>query len=229
MNRRRFIKIGSIGAVASGTGLVTADVSDKFFPATGSESGSYLHEEGFTTPVKGMYDVVVCGAGPAGVSAAIEAGRHGAKTLLIEAHGCLGGVWTSGLLTWILDHANKSGLMREIESGLISRHGVSSDIDTGRDLSFDPEIMKLLLEDLCLEAGVDIILHTRVVASVKDNSNRLSHIITESKSGREAWSGKIFIDTTGDGDLAALSGCGFDIGREEDGGMQPFSLLALIT
>lgn len=180
-------------------------------------------------PVMGEYDVIISGAGPAGVSAAIEAGRNGAKTLLVEVHGCLGGVWTSGLLTWILDQANKSGLMREIENRLVSRYGVSRDIDTGNVLSFDPEIMKFLLEELCLEAGVAILFHTRVVASVKDENNRLSHIVTESKSGREAWKGKVFIDTTGDGDLAALSGCGYDFGREGDKAIQPFSLLALIT
>ena len=65
-------------------------------------------------PIKGEYDVVVCGAGPAGVTAAIEAGRSGAKTLLIESQGCLGGVWTSGLLCWILDGQEKVGLIREI-------------------------------------------------------------------------------------------------------------------
>lgn len=180
-------------------------------------------------PVIGEYDVIVSGAGPAGVSAAIEAGRNGAKTLLIEAHGCLGGVWTSGLLTWILDQANKSGFMRELEDHLTSRYAVSTDIDTGRVLSFDPEIMKLLLEELCLEAGVEILFHSRVVAAIKDNYQRLTHIVTESKSGREAWKGNIFIDTTGDGDLAALSGCGFDLGREGDSALQPFSLLALIS
>ena len=89
--------------------------------------------------------------------------------------------------------------------------------------------MKLLLEELCLEAGVDILFHTRVVASVKDNKNRLTHIVTESKSGREAWKGKVFVDSTGDGDLAALSGCGFDFGREGDNALQPFSMLVLVS
>ncbi|HZH71921.1 MAG TPA: FAD-dependent oxidoreductase [Mariniphaga sp.] len=218
MNRKTFIQLT---ALTPFVGLGGLDNST-------AKPGEILEPER-KIPVLGEYDVIVSGAGPAGVSAAIEAGRNGAKTLLVEAHGCLGGVWTSGLLTWILDQANKSGFMRELEDHLTSRYAVSTDIDTGRVLSFDPEIMKLLLEDLCLEAGVEIIFHSRVVAAVKDNYQRLSHVVTESKSGREAWKGNVFIDTTGDGDLAALSGCGFDMGREGDSALQPFSLLALIS
>lgn len=225
MKRRNFIKQAGI----AGLFVSTSDVRHKLSAFAPSVRDNFLTEEKRDIPVEGEYDVIVCGAGPAGVSAAIEAGRNGSKTLLVEAHGCLGGVWTSGLLTWILDERNKTGLMREIEKGLTSKLAISHDIDTGNSLSFEPESMKLLLEELCLSAGVDILFHTRVVASVKDERNRLSYIVTESKSGREAWKGKVFIDATGDGDLAALSGCGFDFGREEDGSIQPFSLLALIT
>ncbi|MGI6574175.1 MAG: FAD-dependent oxidoreductase [Fermentimonas sp.] len=223
MRRRSFIKNAGIASIAIPLSNISA------IDVTPSSNKMFVTEKKRNVPIMGVYDVVICGAGPAGVSAAIEAGRNGVKTLLVEAHGCLGGVWTSGLLTWILDQKNKSGLMREIEEGLISKFGVCRDIDTGQVLSFDPEIMKLLLEEICLEAGVQILFHTRVVASIKDENNRLSHIITESKSGREAWQGNIFIDTTGDGDLAALSGCGYEVGREGDDALQPFSLLALIT
>src|SRR5690606_14936091 len=142
-------------------------------------------------PVIESYDVIVCGAGPAGISAAIEAGRNGAKTLLIEAHGCLGGIWTSGLLTWILHHENKPGLIREIEFKLKLKGAISDKIDTGGPISFDPELMKLLLEELCIESQVDILLHTRIVASAKDEYKKLTHVITESKSGREAWHGNV--------------------------------------
>lgn len=188
-----------------------------------------INEPARNVKVAGQYDVIVSGAGPAGISAAIEAGRNGAKTLLVETHGCLGGVWTSGLLTWILDQSNKPGLMREIESRLVERGGVTRAIDTGGTLSFDAEVMKLLLEELAIDAGVDVMFHSRVVASVKNEYKRLTHIITESKSGREAWSADQFVDTTGDGDLAALSGCGFDLGRPGDQALQPFSMLAIIS
>jgi hypothetical protein len=117
--------------------------------------------------------------------------------------------------------------MREIEDRL---HGMGADgnVDTAHNLSFEPEPMKRLLEEMCLEAGVDILLHSRVVGAVK-NKQLVSHVITESKSGREAWASNIFIDASGDGDLAAQLGCGYDIGRAGDEAVQPFSLLALVT
>src|SRR5690606_16991206 len=103
----------------------------------------------------------------------------------------------------------------------------------------DPEQMKLLLEQMCQEANVDVRLHTRVVAAARDSANRLTVAITESKSGREAWAAKVFVDCTGDGDLAALAGCGFDFGRpaegpgsagpERAGETQPMTLLCLVT
>lgn len=188
-----------------------------------------VFEPGKNIPVAGEYDVVVCGSGPAGVTAAIEAGRNGGRTLLVELQGCLGGIWTAGLLSWVIDHSNKTGIMREIEDHLHKAGGKGS-IETGRYLAYDVETMKLILEEMCIEAGVDILLHTRVAASIKDSSGRITQIITESKSGREAWSAKVFIDATGDGDLAALSGCGFDLGDPDDeGAFQPMSMLALVT
>lgn len=223
MKRRSFLKL--TGATGIGTSMTLSHVvANSRYTKTG-----FITEEKRDIPIIGEYDVIVCGAGPAGVSAAIESGRNGAKTLLIETNGCLGGVWTSGLLTWILHHENKVGFMREIEFELDKRGAISHDIDTGGPIAFNPEIMKLLLEDLCMDANVDVLFHTRVVASVKGDNNRLSHIVTESKSGREAWHGNVFIDTTGDGDLAALSGCGFDYGRKSDGATQPFSLLGIVS
>src|SRR5436190_20605516 len=88
--------------------------------------------------------------------------------------------------------------------------------------------MKLLLEDLCVEAGVKFQLHTRVAAAYRDG-RRLSTIVTESKSGRQAWRAPVFIDTTGDGDLGALAGCGFQFGESKECPCQPMSLNALLV
>lgn len=220
MKRRTFIHLGALSPAIA-------------FPQFHGEedslaNSSYVLEKRTKTAVKGAYDVIVCGAGPAGVVAAIEAGRNGARTLLVETHGCLGGTWTSGLLSWILDQKNKSGILREIIDELKSRNAVCP-IPMASSLSFDVEEMKLLLEELCVNAGVHIQLHTRVVGTYVDKSKNLTHILTESKSGREAWRGKIFIDATGDGDLAALAGCGFSYGEStDDPNAQPFSLLAFI-
>ncbi len=221
MKRRRFLTVGTL--------VSAAPCSSSLFSQKNHVEGKTIHQAARDVRIVDAYDVIVCGAGPAGVSAAIEAGRNGARTLLVEVNGCLGGVWTAGLLTWILDQANKPGLMREIEAKLVEVNAVTRDIDTGDILSFDPESMKLLLEQLSLNAGVEILLHTRVVDVAKNSSGRLTHIVTESKSGREAWEAKLFIDTTGDGDLASLSGCGYDLGRKKDQALQPFSMLALVT
>ena len=180
-------------------------------------------EPSHDTPIAEHTDVVVCGGGPAGVIAAIAAARQGARTRLIETHGQLGGVWTSSALSYILDCANKSGIMAELLHRL---QQTDAQVDPR---VYDVETMKWMLERMCLEAGVDVRLHTRVVAAARDADNRLSVVITESKSGREAWAARVFVDCTGDGDLAARAGCGFEIGRESDGAMQPMSLMALVT
>ncbi len=179
-------------------------------------------------PVVDAADVVVCGSGPAGIAAALAAARTGARTTLIETHGCLGGVWTSGMLSWIIDAADKPGIMREIIAELDRRGARATRVPGGRDFTYDVEQMKLLLERLALQAGVRVRLHTRVVATAREG-RRLRAVFTESKSGREAWAGKVFVDATGDGDLSALAGCGFDLGRPGSGECQPMSLLALIT
>jgi hypothetical protein len=189
-----------------------------------------LHEPTRETRKSGDFDVIVCGGGPAGIAAAISAGRSGARVLLLENQGCLGGVWTAGCLTWIIDHENKSsGLMPEILSRLESSGGRAENHE-GPSSGFDPEVMKVVLDAMCLDAGVVVRFHTRVVAALRDPSGeRLTHVITESKSGREAWAGKVFIDCTGDGDLGALAGCGFDMGHPADGSVQPLSMLAILT
>lgn len=220
MNRRNFIQAG-LGGIVGGAGAPSIIHS-------GAGYETNVVEKERKVPVSGSYDVIVSGAGPAGVIAAIEAGRNGSKVLLLEVRGCLGGVWTAGLLSWILDQANKPGIMRELETRL-DKMGAKCPINVGANLSYDVEKMKLLLEEMCQEANVDILLHTRVVGAAKNEQKRLTHVITESKSGREAWAGKTFIDTSGDGDLAALSGCGFDFGSETDGSFQPSSLLSIVT
>ncbi|GAB2775607.1 FAD-dependent oxidoreductase [Rhabdobacter roseus] len=185
-----------------------------------------MREAARDIPVAGTYDVIVAGAGPAGIAAAIEAGRSGARTLLIETHGCLGGVWTAGYLTWILDNKNKPGLMQEIMQEL-QKKPTAATVPSGSTFAFDAEDMKLLLEELCAKAKVDILYFTRVVAAMKEQ-RKLSYVVTESKSGREAWKGNVFIDCTGDGDLAARAGCQYDYG-DSSGQGQPMSLLCLVT
>lgn len=188
---------------------------------------STIHEAAHETPICREAAVIVAGGGPAGFAAALTAARAGAETCLIEQHGCLGGVWTAGMLSLILDFENKDGVMAELTARLEERGGGYNNARGGQ--VYDVEAMKLLLEEMCAESGVQLRLHTRVCAALTDETGRLTHLITESKSGREAWAADLFIDATGDGDLAAQAGCGFDLGRPDDGLTQPMSLMALMT
>jgi len=173
-------------------------------------------------------DLVVCGAGPAGVCAAIAAARSGVQTCLIESAGCLGGTWTAGLLGWIIDHEHKPGILQELKNELQIRGGTINGKNAG-SFPFDIETMKLLLEEKCLAAGVRIRLHTRVVGVLKESGGRIAAIISESKSGREAWRAKVVIDATGDGDVGYAAGCSYAVGQPISGMTQPMSLLCLLT
>ena len=168
-------------------------------------------------------DVIVCGAGPAGIAAAIAAARAGAKTRLFEVHGCLGGVWTAGLLTYIFDF-DKPGLTRELTKRLDDRDARRS--KNPSRFVYEPEEMKVLLEEMCLDAGVKFQLHTRVSAAFREGS-RLRTVVTESKAGRQAWRAPVFIDATGDGDLGAQAGCEWDVGQAKECPCQPMTMNAL--
>ena len=221
--RRRFFQTAATAAALAvpRARTLAADAASHGSPGN-EEKGVYL-EPAKEVPIVSGADVVVCGAGPAGVAAAIAAAREGAKTRLIEVNGCLGGIWTAGLLCYIIDSANKKGLMPEILRRLVAKEDKSPS-----HRMHDPEVMKRLLEEMCAEAGVDVRLHTRSAAAVCEG-RQLKYVLTESKSGREAVPGKVFIDATGDGDLAAQAGCRFDFGHPETGAAQPMSFIVLLT
>lgn len=244
--RRRFLQTAATSALlgpyalrlsgaASFPGAISARASG--FPdfakgAVVRTSGKLIGELSFAEgareiPVAGRSDVLVVGAGPAGIGAALAAARSGAKTQLIETAGCLGGVWTAGLLTKIIDGGRKTGIMQEIMQAMIARGSDVAKKTKGE--IYDPELMKLVLEEMCVEAGVKIRLHTQLVGAVTDQRNRLVAVVTESKSGRQAWIADRFIDCSGDGDLAAQAGCKFDVGINANCECQPMSLMALLT
>ncbi|THF77558.1 FAD-dependent oxidoreductase [Cohnella fermenti] len=184
-------------------------------------------EESLRTPLLREYDVIVCGAGPAGLSAAWSTAGQGLRTLLIEAGGCLGGVWTSGQLALVLDVEGKGGLLREIKTRL-GNEGATLPRGNEHNFVYDIETMKRLLEDLCREAGIDVLLHSRVTSAVAEGG-RLRAITAECAQGRIAFGAKLFVDGTGNGDLAALAGCGYDMGHPDSGLIQPASMQAVVT
>ncbi len=217
VSRRRFISAALAGGAASQSSVLAAD--EKARP-------DQFHEEARDIPLTNDADVIVCGAGPAGVAAAITAARAGAKVRLFEWRGCLGGIWTAGLLGYFLDF-NKPGFAKELRDKLDARDARANSSSTSR-FCYDPEALKMLLEELCVEAGVMFQFHTKVCAAFKEGS-RLTTVVTESKSGRQAWKAPVFIDTTGDGDLGYQAGCAFEIGMSEDCPCQPMSLNALMV
>lgn len=199
-----------------------------------------ITESARETPVVHHTDVLVCGGGPAGTAAALASAASGARTTLLECGGCIGGVWTSGLLTYVLDPKADS----PVTSLLISELNQASGYNKRKRLDamnrqpwaehsfiYDVEVMKWVLEQQCLKQGIRIQLHTRVCAVVKNpaDSSLIHAVITESKSGRQAWTARVVIDTTGDGDVAAQAGCSFDLGRETNGEVQPLTLMCLVS
>jgi hypothetical protein len=182
-----------------------------------------IHEPARSTKITGNSDVIVCGGGPAGIAAAVATARSGASVRLLEMHGELGGIWTTGLLSWVIDCGSKSGFIREIVEEMIS----SGNGRMARNVDFicDVERLKLVLEARAAQAGVALRYHTSVVsAAVDSGTGTITHVVTESKSGREAWGARVFIDATGDGDLGYFSGCGFQMGHPETGKTQPMTL-----
>lgn len=183
-----------------------------------------LCEKARTLPVRGQADIIVVGAGPAGYAAALGAARDGADVLLLEQGGCAGGIWTSGLLPWIIDQQSRGSIMGELRDFILNRAGGHL---TGTTLGVDPEPLKLQLESTLRQAGVRIRYNTLLTAAAVEG-RAIQAVITESKAGREAWQAPLYIDCSGDGDLAARAGCGFDFG-DADGRAQPTSLGVIIS
>lgn len=181
-------------------------------------------------------DVVVCGGGPGGVSAAIAASRQGAKTVIIERFGCFGGTWTSGILSSIMPFPFVKGLFQEILERLKTKGGwrrfehvepgMSAE-QLGNDFmggAYDSEVLKVVLDELIEESGAQPVFFAQLAGVEKEGrSVRAVHIQT--KEGLLRVAGKVFGEASGDGDLCVLAGAGFDMGREKDSACQPMTMI----
>ncbi|HLJ58816.1 MAG TPA: FAD-dependent oxidoreductase [bacterium] len=195
-------------------------------------------------PVVEDADVLVVGSGPAGLGAAIASARNGARTLLVERYGFLGGNLTAGLVgpcmtSYSLDGTTQliKGIFEEMVLRMVgiggaihpSKVAASTEycgfIEYGHDkvTPFNPEAVKQVAMEMCLEAGVELRLHTFVVDAVT-SGDALAGVVAASKSGLEVLRGTVTVDCSADGDVAARAGVPFEIGRPEDGLTQPMTL-----
>ncbi|MGC9395725.1 MAG: FAD-dependent oxidoreductase [Anaerolineae bacterium] len=170
-------------------------------------------------------DVVVVGGGPGGLPAAIAAARRGMRVLLIERYGFLGGLATAGLVAPILGHTTSNGhtpivegLLKEMTGRMHALGGAPAWEEACQEwgVRFDAEAFKVVADRMVREANVELLLHT-FATDVVVEEGAIKAVIVESKSGRQAVVGQVFIDATGDADVAFHAGAFIRQGRAFDG------------
>ena len=170
-------------------------------------------------------DVLVCGGGPGGLCAAVSAARNGADTMLLERYGYLGGMATAGLVFPFMTRfaGNEriiDGVFQEIIERLDAKGGYGG---PDRPAMFDAEVLKVVADEICMESGVKLLFHTMLCgAEVIDG--RIERAIIHNKSGEQGVKARMYVDGTGDADLAHLAGAPCEKGRESDGLAQPMTL-----
>ena len=182
--------------------------------------------------IEERYDVVVCGGGPAGFSAALSAARSGAHVALVEQMGYLGGAATVNGVN-VFPHGYHDGerfiiggIFAEMYDALLKRDAIIPHWQRGWE-PFNMEEYKLIIEEKLKEAGVDVYLESTLV-SAACKENRITHIMLSTLKGCIALEAEEFVDATGDGHLSMLAGVPFEIGREGDGAVQPYTMMFFV-
>ncbi len=171
-------------------------------------------------PVLGEWDVVVCGGGPAGCAAAVASARQGARTLLVEKEGYLGGSPCTQLVCVILstNGVDFQGIWHEYTHGLRRRNGIRSFMEspshTNIRSSVNPEAVKRVWDELLSEAGVEMLHHAYGCVCLIEEG-RATGVFAETRAGRRLLLAKRVIDATGDGLVAAQSGVAYEAGDGE--------------
>jgi len=159
-------------------------------------------------------DVLVAGSGPAGFAAALCAARQGAKTLLVERYGYLGGMMTGSLVTWVMGVADGEGNVKakgvtaELRERLEKFDGVKTTSQHG-DYMIDAEMFKWQGMEMLHEAGAEVLLHTFACDPIVED-DKVAGVFVENKNGRQAFRAKVVIDATADADIAFRAGCPCD-------------------
>ena len=185
----------------------------------------HINEPSRRTPLFGEYEVVVLGGGPAGIAAALAAGRRGRSTLLVERYGFLGGAGTAaGLSTFCGLHAVVHGKHEQVVHGvaddildrLAAMEGLNKPHLTVQSKiqaqAYDISAFKIAADELMAEAKVKVLYHAFAAGVAMAADDRIDALLIETKSGRYAVRGRIFIDGSGDGDLAAWAGAPYEVG-----------------
>jgi hypothetical protein len=191
-----------------------------------------------TIPIDDSWDVIVIGGGPAGCAAATASAREGVRTLLIEATGVLGGMGTAGLVPWFCGYDDGEkviarGLAEHIRLSLqrnmkfVNEARKSLPKNAPDSPAIDPELLKRIYDDMVTGSGSNILFHTKL-ASVDMKDNNVDTIIAANKRGLVAYRAKVYVDATGDGDLAAWAGATIEKGNE-NGSLQPGTMCFMIT
>ncbi len=185
-------------------------------------------------PVRHEVDVFVAGGGPAGVAAAVAAARQGASVFLAEGHSCFGGMGTAGLVPAFMTFGDgvsflAAGIGEEVLDKLHAAGGAGPDYDpkgkTRGSVGIDAEVLKRVYDDMVSEAGVKFAFHTTLI-DAETEGDRVAAAICAAKSGIVAVKAGIYVDCTGDGDLAAWAGAPFEKG-DEQGDLMPGTLCSL--
>jgi hypothetical protein len=183
-----------------------------------------IEEPARKIPLYGEYQVTVLGGGPAGIAAAVAAARAGKRTLLIERYGFLGGMGTAaGVTNFCGLHANVHGEMHRVVQGIASDLLARIDRLGGLNAphlilgkifaqAYDTAAYKIAADDLLAANKVDILFHALGAGVVMLDDRRIHALMVETKAGRQAVRSDIFIDCSGDGDLAAWAGARFEVG-----------------
>jgi len=183
-----------------------------------------ITEPARNVPLYGEYEVVVLGGGPAGIAAAVAAARAGRRTLLIERYGFLGGMGTAaGVTNFCGLHANVHGGMHRVVQGVASELLARIDrlgglnaphLILGKILAqaYDTAAYKIAADDLLAAHKVDLLFHALGAGVIMHDDKRIQALMVETKAGRQAVTADIFIDCSGDGDLAAWAGARYEVG-----------------